>query len=223
MLNPGNYKIDSYSETPLEDYLKEYSSDREDFSTPIPENPAPASDSASPQTENGPGVPSPGSGLQSEKSEIITGPSPEELKILKGKREFTAKFLAKNTDRLFAFFLSIVADDEDTEDWKANPEDVEDLREAYFEMAQSYGWGGMPPWLTLVIALGLTYGPMFPEANKVRRINKALVEKAAREEAERMAAEERARISEEKAAKLENENQNEVSKFINDTTDGSSE
>jgi hypothetical protein len=83
-----------------------------------------------------------------------------------------------------AFIAAVISETDDPDEWKAHPEDVEDIQTAYFEMCESYGWSGMPPWAQLVIALTFTYGPIFKEAVKVRGINQAIAQRAAQAEAD---------------------------------------
>lgn len=167
----GTLRIKSYSDTPLEELLQEISLNREDFSDPEP--PAPAAD----QPGDDPQPPAISSEPASDK--------PEQTESEKRTaRSNAAKFAAKNTDKGFAFVLSLIANTDDLNDWKAHPDDLDDIRDAYYEMFQAYGWGGFPPWVNLVIALGFTYGPMFREAFHVRGINRELAIQAAKDRAE---------------------------------------
>lgn len=189
-ITPDN-KI-NYSETPLEDLLQEYAADREEFNLPVSRHTPDKSPDNPPDPSAG-GSPSASAGASHESPADPSGdpepkPSVEQARELKGKRQFTAKFLAKNTDRAFAFINSMIADSDDVDDWKASPEDLEDIKECYFEMCQAYGWSGLPPWLSLIMCILFTYGPAAKEAYKVRGINKEIAAKAARAEADRLIA-----------------------------------
>jgi hypothetical protein len=197
----------SYSETPLDDLLKEYSSDREEFNLSdirpeTPETPPdPDNGGTMPDTEGAaPGGPSVPKGVLPE----LTA---EQKRELKSKREFTAKFLAKNTDRAFAFATAMIAQTDDVDEWKAAPEDVDDIQECYLEMCQAYGWSGLPPWLNLAMCLLFTYGPAMKEAVKVRGINKELAARAAREEAEKEIEKQRRIAAEQQAAAMKQQAQ----------------
>jgi hypothetical protein len=208
MLDTANYKIKQYSDTPLDDFLRDFSQDREEFPRPdppktdIPEDNQPSED---PPPADQPSATAP------EKPQLTE-------KEIRGKREFTSNFLAKNTDRAMAFLLAMVADTDDIDDWKAEPEDLKDLYECYFEMMQSYGWKGLPPWVNLVACILFTYGPVFREAFKVRGVNRALAAKAAQQEAENA-------ILREKLLQQESKPENTPADQVNDqkeekTTDG---
>ena len=167
---PPSYKLTEYSETPLDDFLNEMSQSREAF-----ENPEPI---AEPIDEPMPEV-------------IPEKPEPPPLtdKERESKRQFTARFLGKNTDRAFAFLANLIADGDDTEDWKASSEDLKDVIECYYEMCVSYGWTGLPPWMNLVLCLSFTYAPILMEAKKTRGINKEITRKATQAIADKIIAE----------------------------------
>jgi hypothetical protein len=113
--------------------------------------------------------------------------SPEEKGLREKQARWEAHFLAKNNDTLQAFLCSIIALDEDSDYYKADKEDVLDLENQIFEMRKDAATH-LPPWVGIVIGMLLMYGPKYKEAIHERRINKALVEKAARAEAEKMTA-----------------------------------
>lgn len=190
-----------YSETPLDDLMKEYGSDREEFNLNIekPKTPDISVEMANTEKKtdldgaSDNGASDNGAAGQQGITENLTA---EQKREIKGKREFTARFLAKNTDRGFAFINALIANTDDVDEWKAQPDDVKDIEECYFEMCQAYGWSGLPPWLNLAMCLLFTYGPAMKEAVKVRGINKELAEKAAKEEARRIIAEARLRDQE---------------------------
>ena len=191
------YRIKQYSQTPLEDLLSEMSENREDVSNPEPKEPAPSDTTLGSKTpgESGtqPSVP--------ETPKVVVDNSKE----AQGKRQFTAKMLAKYTDQGFAFVCSLLADEEDSDFYKANDEDKKDLIECYFEMCEGYGWTGMPPWLNLVFCVGFTYGPKMRQAYKDGLINKEITRKAAQAEAEQAIAERKLRDAEAEIARLKNE------------------
>ncbi|MEI6435237.1 MAG: hypothetical protein WCP32_10360 [Bacteroidota bacterium] len=187
-------QIRNYSETPLEDLLQEMSQNREDFITPEPKpiDDASASMSEKPDAPVTPDTPVAGA------SQVII----LDAKELKGKRENTAKWLGKNTDRAMAFITSLIADTDDIEEWKAEPDDLKDIIDCYFEMCEGYGWTGLPPWLNLAMCIGFTYGPQMREAFKIRGINKAVALKAAQAEADNQMAQaelRRIKLEQEKA------------------------
>ncbi len=176
MLTPDpTYRIQPYSETPLEDLLNEMSQSRESFTAPepkldsIPDSPALPDAQPVPYTD-------------------VSGVVVVDEAAIKGKRQNTAKWLGKNTDRALAFATSLIADTDDIDEWKADPDDLKDIIECYYEMCEGYGWTGLPPWLNLVLCIGFTYGPQMREAMKVRGINKELSRKAAQAEADRAIA-----------------------------------
>ena len=148
---PTDYKIKSYSETPLEDFLDAISQNREAFEQPE---------------------------IPTVKPEPVVEPLPEVIKQtaaeIKSRRENTAKWLGKNTDRAFAFLADLITNTDDIDDWKASPEDLKDIIDCYFEMCEGYGWTGLPPWINLVLCLGFTYAPTMREAVRTRGINKHL-------------------------------------------------
>jgi len=195
-----------YSETPLDDLLKEYSSDREEFNLDTAKTPEPSPDMANRENKPDPDSSSYLGGAADPQG-VKTDPAPapaaqlsdEQKKEIKGKRDFTAKFLAKTTDKTFAFLNALIADTDDVDEWKAPPEDLNDIEKCYYEMCQSYGWSGVPPWVALIFMIGLTYGPPMREAFKVRGINKEVAARAARAEAEKLIEQQR-RIQAEKDA-----------------------
>lgn len=190
-LETQTYKISSYSETPLEDYLNELSNNREEFREPEP--------SFSQVTNSDEPEPlSPGSGSP---EPVISPVEKMDPKVLASKREFTAKFLGKNTDRAMAFLTALIADTDDVEEWKASPDDLKDLIECYYEMAVGYGWAGLPPWLNLVLCIGFTYGPRMREAYKARGINKELARRLVESETKRIIAEKEKEIQAKESAK----------------------
>ena len=174
-----DYQIKQYSETPLDDLLKEMSESREDFTNPEPKE--------IPGSEVMPGNSS------ADPDPVIKPPVTDQPtvdpKVIEGKRQFTAKMLAKYTDQGMAFLCALIADDDDTDAYKADGEDKKDLIECYFDMCEGYGWVNMPPWLNLIFCIGFTYGPKMQQAYKERRINKEITRKAAQAEAERTIAE----------------------------------
>lgn len=201
MLTTDNFKIKQYSETPLDDLLLEYSESREEFQAP---DPKPVTPETSP--DDGPKAPDPSANTADDPSGVPQRTAAEQAKELKGKRQFTAKFLAKNTDRAFAFINALIADSDDVDEWKAEPDDVKDIEECYLEMCQSYGWSGLPPWLSLIMCLLFTYGPAAKEAYKVRGVNKELAAKAARAEADRLIAQAEAdRLKKEKSVRQDHD------------------
>lgn len=205
-----------YSETPLDDLLNQYAEPREDFQQPSqPQPPTPDSqpDSLLPGQSLDPEA------AASDPSGVTQELTAEEKKELKGKRQFTAKFLAKNTDRAFAFLNALIADSDDVDEWKASHDDLDDIQECYFEMCQAYGWSGLPPWVSLILCLTFTYGPAMKEAFKVRGINKELAAKAARAEADRLIEAEARRLENEKRIEAEKELQSEKNKNDKTQTD----
>ena len=188
MLSTENYKIKQYSETPLDDLFSQLSGDREIFSPPAADETVLSDNNLNngliPGTENKP-----------DESVI-------DKKELFSKRTNTAKFLAKNTDRAMAFVCAVIAETDDPNEWKANKEDVADIQEAYFEMCQSYGWSGMPPWMNLAIALTFTYGPIMKEAVKVRGLNAEVIRRAVEAEANLAFEKERNRVEKLKALEV---------------------
>ncbi len=181
MLTPDpTYRIQQYSETPLEDLLNEMSQSRESFTAPEPklENISESISEKPDATE----VPTHGVGAPDAQVMVV------DEAAIKGKRQNTAKWLGKNTDRALAFATSLIADADDIDEWKADPDDLKDIIECYYEMCEGYGWTGLPPWLNLVLCIGFTYGPQMREAMKVRGINKELSRKAAQAEADRAIA-----------------------------------
>ncbi len=182
MLTPDpTYRIQQYSETPLEDLLNEMSNSRESFTAPEPKLVPYTDVSGAEAISDTPEV-------QTQNAELDAQAIALKEKEIKGKRQNTAKWLGKNTDRAMAFVTSLIADDDDMDEWKASPEDLQDIIECYFEMCEGYGWTGLPPWLNLVLCVGFTYGPNFREAMKFRGINKELSRKAAQAEADRAIA-----------------------------------
>jgi hypothetical protein len=193
MLETSNYRIKQYSDTPLDDFLNEFSHDREEFSTPVVQDTPPA------ENKTGDIVTNPDTPCTPEQPLVPEKKTLTEAEI-KGKRQFTSNFLAKNTDRAMAFLLAMIADTDDVDEWKAEEEDLRDMKECYFEMMQTYGWGGMPPWVNLLMCILFTYGPMVREAMKVRGINKKLSEKAAQQEVDKLILEQKLAVAEKKLA-----------------------
>lgn len=189
------YKL-QYSETPLEDLLNEMGTDREDFQTPEVKTDIINSAESNPEhPEAKPPVPPAG-------GDAAPVESAAEKAERRGKQQNTAKWLGKNTDRAMAFVCSLIADSDDIEEWKAQPDDLKDIIDCYFDMCEGYGWTGLPPWLNLVMCIGFTYGPEMREAYKIRGVNKEMAAKAARAEAEKHIAEaelRRIKLEQEKA------------------------
>lgn len=188
MLSTENFKIKHYSETPLDDLFNQLQTERESFTN----------------------VQSPDSDIQTESENVISNPqiidNAESLELssreINTKRQSTAKFLAKNTDRAMAFVCAMIAETDDVAEWKADSEDVIDIQTAYFEMCSAYGWTGMPPWVNLALALTFTYGPIIKEAVKVRGLNAEIIRRAVAAEANLAMERENSRLKEEKASNV---------------------
>lgn len=199
-----SYKLSEYSETPLDDFLNEMSQSRESFENPEPHNEI---------------INSPAAEIIPEKPEI---PELTE-KERESKRQFTARFLGKNTDKAFAFLGNLIAEGDNIDDWKASPEDLQDVIECYYEMCVSYGWTGLPPWMNLVLCLSFTYAPILIEAKKTRGINKEITRKASQAIADRIIAEDEVRrLKEKEAERLKTAAQSPVpdTKTENNISDG---
>lgn len=205
MLTTENYRIKQYSETPLDELLKEIGEDRETFVAPEPVISA-HEEIETVTNESTQDVSKTTSLIEKEPEKPAVDP-----KEMLRKRTSTSKFLAKNTDRAMAFVAAVISETDDPEEWKAHPEDVDDIQAAYFEMCESYGWSGLPPWAQLFIALTFTYGPILKEAVKVRGINKAVIERAAQAEA--------ALLIEKKKKQLVVEEKKEVKPVVNQSTE----
>lgn len=110
---------------------------------------------------------------------------PEETgKAQSAKQKWSSKFITKNVDRAIAFTASVIALDDEIEPYKAPQGDLDDIDEIVYELLKQHG-GNIPPGLALLIMIPLIYGPIFKEAIANRRVNKRLVEEAARLRAEK--------------------------------------
>ena len=109
----------------------------------------------------------------------------EEKGLREKRARWEARFLANNNDKLHAFICSIIAMDEDMEDYKCTAEEIKDLENEIFEMRKD-STSHLPPWIGVLIGMLLMYGPKYKDALQDRRANKALIEKAARAEADRL-------------------------------------
>ncbi len=203
-----NYQIKQYSETPLDDLLKEMSESREDFTNPEPK---PESSHLEVVHDSSTADPDPVT------KPPVTDQPPVDPKVIEGKRQFTAKMLAKYTDQGMAFLCALIADDDDTDAFKADADDKKDLIECYFDMCEGYGWVNMPPWLNLIFCIGFTYGPKMQQAFKERKVNQAITRKAAQAEAEQAIAERKLRDAQLENEKLKKEAL--VNKVVPDGTD----
>lgn len=184
----SEFKIKSYSETPLDDYLNKMSESREEFSQPE------VKETEQPPTKEPVEPLSPGSAAP----EPVVTESKTPKEVL-SSRKFNAKLLATGTDSAFAFFAQIIADDDEPDDWKAKPDEKEIVIEAYLEMMVGYGWSGMPPWLAVFFAVSTTYGPKLVKAyQEKKRFRKQQAELAQAKRAQLLAEKEIARLKDEK-------------------------
>ncbi len=111
----------------------------------------------------------------------------EEKSLREKRARWEAKFLTKSNDTLQALICSIIAQEDDLDLYRAEKTELEDLANEIYEMRKD-AKDHLPPWVGILVGLLLMYGPKYKEAVNDRRVNKALVEKAAREQADKMTA-----------------------------------